>query len=358
MTCLNKLLFIFCLDVPPLEDMSEVLKQIEELKKLKERKQEQTETKSAKSYTSKEPVSELYNGKENVSDVTESDRQKTNPIGKSNNKVTNTPEETKIRETAFGGMRKGFLFGSSTKSNPVKQEKKDNAGLTKSGAGGEQKTKATLEDIPFLKKQEKDVGERLKIPEVQETMNKTAENLSKNQEWVTDDLLNKLGENQSVLKGFQNPEYIKIIGEFQSDPQRAMEKYKDHKNFQEFFKEFCKLMGDHFGVLGSKQPTPQTSNGVSSGPEIQTVSESDGAQMSVHSSTNPNQPTSEDEKKMQEILSDPEVQSILRDPKVVEFFGKARTSPDAAQSLVHNSDNEFKQKIQKLVSVGLLQFQV
>ena len=41
----------------------------------------------------------------------------------------------------------------------------------------------------------------------------------------------------------QDPEYKKIIGEFQTDPQGAMEKYKDHEDFQKFFREFCELMG-------------------------------------------------------------------------------------------------------------------
>ena len=57
----------------------------------------------------------------------------------------------------------------------------------------------------------------------------------------------------------------------------------------------------------------------------------EGAQMSVRSSTNPNQPTAEDERKMQQILSDPDLQAVLKDPKIAELFQTARNNPEAAQ---------------------------
>ena len=66
-------------------------------------------------------------------------------------------------------------------------------------------------------------------------------------------------------------------------------------------------------------------------PQIKAVPESEGAQMSVRSSTNPKQPTAEDERKMQEILSDPEIKLILQDPKIAELLEKARSNPAAAQ---------------------------
>ena len=53
--------------------------------------------------------------------------------------------------------------------------------------------------------------------------------------------------------------------------------------------------------------------------------------MSVRSSTNPHQPTAEDERKMQEILSDPEIRTVLSDPKIAQLFEVARKSPEAAQ---------------------------
>ena len=42
----------------------------------------------------------------------------------------------------------------------------------------------------------------------------------------------------------------------------------------------------------------------------------EGAQMSLFSSTNPNQPMTEDEQKMQQIVLDSELQMLVKDPKI------------------------------------------
>lgn len=231
-------------EVPPLEDMSEALKQaasLKESKEQKEKKQQQPKTEGSKESASQDGVSEIYTRKKAVSDKTQTDSQNTDTDVKSSVKTKAAPKQSETKEKGFAGFSKGFLSGSK----PV----------TRSSSKSSKKSTDTQEEIPYIEK--KDDSESLKLSEVQETMNKTSENLMKNQEWVTDDLLGKVGENESVMKGFQNQEYVKIIKEFQANPQDAMEKYKDHTKFQEFFREFCKLMGDHFGALGSKESGEQ-----------------------------------------------------------------------------------------------------
>jgi len=56
-----------------------------------------------------------------------------------------------------------------------------------------------------------------------------------------------------------------------------------------------------------------------------------GADMSVRSSTNPHQATAEDERKMQDILSRPEIMEVLTDPWVQNLFSVLRTNPDSGQ---------------------------
>ena len=53
--------------------------------------------------------------------------------------------------------------------------------------------------------------------------------------------------------------------------------------------------------------------------------------MSVRSSTNPNQPTAADEKRMQEILSNPEIRDILMDPWIQSLIGTLKNEPSKAQ---------------------------
>lgn len=56
--------------------------------------------------------------------------------------------------------------------------------------------------------------------------------------------------------------------------------------------------------------------------------------MSVRSSTDPRQATAQDEARMQQILSDPEIRTVLMDPKIQELFEALRNNPDTAQRLV------------------------
>ena len=52
-------------------------------------------------------------------------------------------------------------------------------------------------------------------------------------------------------------------------------------------------------------------------------------QQSMHQSTTP--PSPEDEAKMKDILSDPEVKKVLQDPQVQQLIVKMRNNPEAAQ---------------------------
>ena len=72
--------------------------------------------------------------------------------------------------------------------------------------------------------------------------------------------------------------------------------------------------------------------GPSAKPEI--VTNSQEADISVHSSTNPKQMTSEDEKKIQQILSDPEMKEILLDVRIQKLLETLRADPEKAQRYV------------------------
>lgn len=60
---------------------------------------------------------------------------------------------------------------------------------------------------------------------------------------------------------------------------------------------------------------------------LYTRSPTEGADMSVRSSTNPNQPTAEDERRMQDILANPEIRNILMDPKVMKLIETLKFNP-------------------------------
>ena len=160
--------------------------------------QEERTRGQSKPSTTNDTCHEIYNRKKNVADSSAANTQKTVSADKAKSETVQT-EKTKDGG-GFGGMKKGFLFGSS-KPAPVKQDtgarskvfasgekkkatledipvKQDTGARSKVFASGEKK-KTTLEDIPFVQK--KDKSETLKLEEVQETMNKTSENLLKKQ---------------------------------------------------------------------------------------------------------------------------------------------------------------------------------
>jgi len=137
----------------------------------------------------------------NHSDVL-SDKKETNGERKQNtengeNKLNVSSEPTdsipekkagqQPQSSGFGGMKKGFLFGGSTKpkANTSGQNSKSETTVQKTAT----KTKPkTLEEIPFVKKNEQAQQSNFRFSEVQDAMNKTTEKLMQNKGTYTLDL--------------------------------------------------------------------------------------------------------------------------------------------------------------------------
>lgn len=75
----------------------------------------------------------------------------------------------------------------------------------------------------------------------------------------------------------------------QKDPKGVIEKYGKNPEFMQIFQEFCKIMGTHFGEIGEKEKTPPKD------PEAEKI-----------------QKIMDTDKEVQEILKDPQVQSLLQ----------------------------------------------
>ncbi|XP_052808084.1 uncharacterized protein LOC128236967 [Mya arenaria] len=360
-------------DVPPLEDMSELIQQVDALRELRQtqqgRKQSKTQpnghahvpvpANTTQTKSAKEKTHATLATSKTVQEKTESSSER-NSVTQSS--VQNPSSTSSKPSSSFGGMKKGFLFGAPSKSKSDTQKcdssKKQDQSATKSVTS---KGK-TLEEIPFVKKNDEAQESNFRFSEVQEAMSKTTEKLLQNKEWVTDDLLKKLEKNEKLSKRLQDRKFVQAIGEFQRDPKTAMTKYGNNPEVQEFFQDFCGLMGDHFNKLGDKVPGGGTSGSsipqkTSAPGPVQTRTQRGGADLAVHSSTDPHQPTAQDEAKMQDILADPEIRDILVDTKIQQLFETLRNNPGSAQRILQTADSDLRGKIQKLVQAGLLQFQ-
>ena len=116
---------------------------------------------------------EIYNRKKTFNDEqTSTHETDTLNANRSYNRKPEPP--SKIKEEGFGGMKKGFLSSSNTKS--AKPEKRDNGVVLKSSANSNRKSNERVKDKPVLKKKTAVEGE---------ARNKTDDNLLKNQGRVT-----------------------------------------------------------------------------------------------------------------------------------------------------------------------------
>jgi hypothetical protein len=87
----------------------------------------------------------------------------------------------------------------------------------------------------------------LEIPEVQAAMQYT---LEQTDEWLTPDLMTKMGDHPALLAGFQNPRFIQAIEEMRKDPAAAQRKYAGDMEIMLFITEFSKIMAGHFEEVG------------------------------------------------------------------------------------------------------------
>ncbi|XP_064628868.1 uncharacterized protein LOC135488262 isoform X2 [Lineus longissimus] len=317
-------------DVPPLEDMSELLQQVEALREHKPSSVSKTTIPEKKI-----PQSVSENGDTNITST---------PPGVGKESKEPVKKATGVSQpSTFGGFKKGFLFGSSN-SKPSSQ--------TSAAARTTSKEPSKkVEEIPYIKPKDSQAKEKQnQMPEVQEAM-KASQSLLDNKDWVTDDLLERVEKSPNLMKYLADPRFSQALAEFQTNPQGAQLKYADNPEVQLFFKDFCGLLGDHFSKIGTTRPNATSTNNQG---DIK-FTQRPRADIQEH---NPNAPTPIEEKRMQEILSRPDVREVLMDPQVQSLFEQLKTNPSDAQKLLQTKDPALHRKISKLVDAGLLTFQM
>nr|CAB3263090.1 uncharacterized protein LOC101242455 [Phallusia mammillata] len=259
-------------DMPPLEDMDNVVDRIKEMQVKKE--------------------------KRSATHIKPQQTEKPKPI-----KVKAKP--SKPSGSSFGGMQKGFLFGGKPASKPSPTQKVDYV---------VKPTTSSKNDLVF-----EEVQRSFKVAPNPFTANMDS--------WVNGDLFRKLDGNEKLMKQMAEPRFNRALKWMENDPKGAMEAYKDDTEVMEFLTEFCKILGEHFGTLGKKQPPKQKK-------EIE---------MPPH-----------DEKKFKEILADPEIQEILAKQEIQDLFSLLRNEPEKYDFHMNACNPRMKADIKKLIAAGLL----
>ena len=219
-------------------------------------------------------------------------------------KPVNTPKE---EEFGLGLFKKGFLKKQQNQ-NTRQQEVKD---LTHIKANPELEPKQKI--IEEFKNEIKTntINSRDKTSLLSDVVNKK-------EEWLTPDLLMKISQNPNMLKYFMDPRFTEVIGLMQKDPQKAFSQYGHIPEFNEFIKEFGKLMGTHFENLAKKQ----------------------------------------DEKKLQNQFAnfDKETQEILQDPKIIPIITRLQVEGKLDIEEIQR-DPYLSAKIKTLIDKGVFKVQ-
>ncbi|XP_062607146.1 uncharacterized protein LOC134268926, partial [Saccostrea cucullata] len=209
-------------EVPPLEDMSEILQQAEVIRS----KVNSSQGKQSVDPSPRGAVPQKGQGTKKPKEKS-SDTQKVKSAEKN---ASSTP--SKSSSSSFGGFKKGFLFRGNNSS-------KSNSKATSSSPSGSGARSSS--DLPYITK--KSTSESRTLPEVQQTLSAEAQKIAQNKdEWLTDVLMKKIEANDALFKKLGDPRYVETVNQFQTDPVRAMEQYKDNKEIQDFLTSFCKVM--------------------------------------------------------------------------------------------------------------------
>lgn len=169
-------------DLPPLEDFEDEIKTIQ--------------------YTKPKTYGEEDYAKPDIRYLDEEEqKEKVAEKEKKIESLIESKKKTEVKAEGFGGFKKGFLS-----SGPPEKKK---------------------EKIPEIKANKN--ANPLHIPEVQEAMKMNNYLDETRSQWMTDNFLENVTKNPKVAKLFSNPDYMKGIDMFKTNPTEAMAKYGTNK---------------------------------------------------------------------------------------------------------------------------------
>jgi hypothetical protein len=232
-----------------------------------------------------------------------------------------------------------------------------------------------IEDIPTIKPkklQDNNTNKTnpLQFQEVQDAMNENSNMfnyLSNNQhEWNTPDLINQISNNKILSSNLNNPKFVAALEAFKCNPNEAMKRFQHHPDVIEFLKEFCKIMGNHFIVLGERQEEEKkkkTQEDNSSNNKLISEEHNLGpmakealrkeAERKEKGEKGWNESLTDSERiQLDFIMQDKELTSLLMDVDMQRIMNECSTQPGRMRMYMH--DKYYAPKLHKLIQAGLL----
>eukprot|EP00566_Odontella_aurita_P009257 CAMPEP_0113546676 /NCGR_PEP_ID=MMETSP0015_2-20120614/11936_1 /TAXON_ID=2838 /ORGANISM="Odontella" /LENGTH=513 /DNA_ID=CAMNT_0000447153 /DNA_START=83 /DNA_END=1625 /DNA_ORIENTATION=+ /assembly_acc=CAM_ASM_000160 len=268
------------------------------------------------------------------------------------------------------GLRKGFLDSSKRRQSSRKEsddrskpKTKDDDIFELDSDGNLVKASPPVEEIPTIRPRDKrnqSTGrDTLRFEEVQEAMrNSPAEKLAGG-EWVNESLMQKVAENPRLAAGLNNPKFTAALQALQKNPREAMAKFKNQPEIADFLHEFCGVMGEHFTKLGEEQDQKRKSQSGNQrdvdkiGPLAQEALKKETKRQSKGGTLSDGM-SREERKRMDSILADEELTSILMDSDMQRVMQECALPGRMQHFMNHPS---YGQKLRRLMAAGLLKEQ-
>ena len=159
----------------------------------------------------------------------------------------------------------------------------------------------------------------------------------------------------------------------QRDPKEAQKRYQGDPEVGQFLTEFCKVMSIHFTALGEQQSKASMTEEAPSKPVIEEIGplqakalakQKESSSSSSTSMTKSTTTTSSasgrgaaeesEEEKVQRILADPEIRTLLMDPALQQILMECG---DPVKLRKHMQNPETFRKIRKLSEAGLVKLE-
>jgi len=205
--------------------------------------------------------------------------------------VTKTKPKPKPKNNNFGGFSSGFLSASN---NKPKQK-------PKAKANGK---KPETEQIIKPKKPQENT---LKFDSVTNNMSNFLQKSQK--DWLTDDLLDQVSGDKSLLSSLEDPETAKLLELMQKDPAAALKECNNNPAKMEMVRKFTSLLGNHMSKIEDKKV--------------------------------------EKEKRVDQR------DKILEKPKIKELIHYLKIHPERANHMIHSTKDEvFREDVRVLLASG------
>nr|CCA18280.1 plectinlike protein putative [Albugo laibachii Nc14]CCA18446.1 plectinlike protein putative [Albugo laibachii Nc14] len=256
-------------------------------------------------------------------------------------------------KSSFGaGLQKGFLSSGSVtlkKVTPVSSKRESLVDSTFS----DQAKSLIVRSPSKINQQEAAKDNSFVFPEVQKVMNELGNN--NNNDWMNGALMERLSSEPELCEAMQNREFMEAITEFQNDPKKSIEKYKNNPKLGCMLQKFIAFLGDHFEQVAEEMekkntiipsvPPPATEN-------VSRVVDLDEARLDAIRNM-PHEP--EEEAQIQSILNNQQLMNALADEKFMRVLQSCQNSSSGLQALAR--DANFGPKLRLLLENNMVQLQ-